>query len=88
MATKKNFSDLDQQQIFKRLYNDESGTLGVDGFVVGVVGRKIERTVVTTTVTNDTEVFTFSENGSAVYTIKVIYSDASLETLLSVERTA
>jgi len=87
-TTKKSYSDLDQQQIFKRSYNEESGTLGVDGFVAGKVGRKVVRSITTTNVANDTEVFTFSENGEHLFTIQVVYADDTLATLVSVERTA
>lgn len=86
--TTKQFTELDQQQVLKKSYNKETATLGVDGFIAGKVGRKIVRSVETTTVLNDTEVFAFSEDGQDLYTLKVVYSDASLETLVSVERTA
>ncbi len=86
--TNKQFSDLDQQQVLKKAYNKETATLGVDGFVAGKVGRKIIRSVITTTVANDTEVFEFQESGLSLYTIQVVYTDASLDTLISVERTA
>ncbi len=88
VETKKQYSELDQQQLFKKAYNQEAATLGIDGFVAGMVGRKIERSLTTTTVANDTEVFSFSENGTLLYTLNVVYTDDSLGTLLSVERTA
>lgn len=83
----KRLSEYDQQQIMQKSYNKEGSTLGVDGFVVGKVGRKIDRAVTTTTVTDDTEVYTFTEDGNTLYTLTIIYTDGTRESLLSVERT-
>ena len=86
--TKKKLSERDYQQTLQHAYNKEDASLSVNGFVTGVIGRKVVRSLATTTLANDTEVFAFSENGTALYTITVVYSDDTLETLLSVERTA
>lgn len=86
--TNKPLSERDSNQTLQSSYNDVNATLGVDGFIVGRVGRKVEMTITTTNMANDTEVLNFSENGSPLYEFTVIYTDGSRETLLSAERTA
>ena len=86
--TTKPFSLYDEPQIFKKVYND-SGTLAVDGFLAGEIGRKITRTISATNVANDTEIFNYYENQTTLlFQLTVIYTDATRNDLLSVERTA
>lgn len=86
--TDKRLSERDGIQTLQSSYNDVNATLGVDGFIVGKIGRKVELTISTTNVANDTEVLNFSELGTPLYEFTVIYTDGSRETLLSAERTA
>jgi hypothetical protein len=86
--TTKTKSQVDGNQALQKAYNDVDATLGVNGFVVGKVGHKIELAISTTNVANDTETYTFSDNGTTLYVITVIYTDGGRDTLLSVERTA
>lgn len=87
-ATNKPFSEYDTNQIFKKSYN-ESGTLGVDGFLAGRIGNKMVRTISTTSVANDTEQYDFFENQTTLlYSLKVIYTDGTRTELLSAERIA
>ena len=65
------------------VYNDHEGSFTVNGFIVSVVGRKV---TVTSGATTDT--FVFTENGLALYTILVTYTDVTKATMLSAERTA
>lgn len=81
-------SDLDFSQNIQRSYNDVNGTLSVDGFLTGLVGRKVVLAISTTTIPNDTETYTFSENSVQLYVIKIIYTDGTRATMLSAERTA
>lgn len=64
-------------------YNDHEGSLTVNGFIVGAVGRKVD--IVSGATTDE---FTFSENGVTLYVILLTYTDASKTVLLSAERTA
>lgn len=57
--TSKPFSEYDQAQIFKKAYND-SGTISVDGFLTGAIGRKVVQAASTTTNPNDTITYTIS----------------------------
>lgn len=82
--TQKPLSDRDGQQTLQASYNDVNDTLGVDGFVVGKVGRKVVRSQPTSV----QEQFDFSEDGTLLYSILVIYTDSTLGTLVSVERIA
>jgi hypothetical protein len=88
VTTLKPASDLDSNQNIQRSYNDVNGTLTVDGFLTGLVGRKIALAISTTTITNDTETYTFSENGTQLYVYTVIYTDGTRTVLLTATRTA
>lgn len=86
--TIKGFSEYDASQVTQKVYNPEGGTLAVDGFLVGKVGRRVDLALATTSVTNDTEVFTFSEDGTTLFELTLIYVDGTRAQLLSAERTA
>jgi len=86
--TKKKLSEYDYQQVIQKTYNSESGTLAVDGFLVGKVGRKVDLVISQTTIADDTETYTFSEDAVNLFALTLIYTDGTRETLLSAERTA
>lgn len=89
MATSvKVMAQKDAEQATRISYNDANTTIGVDGFLVGLVGRQVAVTVSTTTVSGDTSTFTFSENfgASVLYAIQCIYTDATQTTLLTATR--
>lgn len=88
MASQKRLTQKDSEQAIRSSYNDVNDTLGVDGFLVGFVGRRIDIATSTTTVANDTQTFTFSENGSQLYVLRLIYTDGTQSTLMSAERIA
>lgn len=81
-------SEYDANQITQKIFNPEGGTLAVDGFLVGKVGRRVDLVLTTTTLSNDTEVFTFSEEGTTLFELTLIYTDGTRAQLLSAERTA
>lgn len=81
-------SQKDADQVLRQANNDVNATLAVDGFLVGAVGRRVDQTISTTTVSGDTSTFVFSENGTNLYTIKVVYTDGTQTTLLYAVRTA
>lgn len=86
--TTKRLSEYDANQIFQKVFNPEGGTLGADGFLVGKVGRRVDRAVSTTTLAGDTETFTFSEDAITLFVLQLIYTDGTRAELLSAERTA
>lgn len=79
---------LDYEQAIQGSFNDMNSTLSVDGFIVGKVGHKIVRSE-PSSVAEDYEFFD-KVNGSDVllYTIRITYTSALKQTLLSVERIA
>ena len=81
-------TDLDASQATQQAFNDVNSTIGVDGFLVGKVGRQINLTISTTTIANDTETYAFSENSIALYTLQIIYTDGTRSTMLQAKRTA
>lgn len=88
-ATDKKSSKRDADQALRMAFNDADHTLGVNGFIVMAVGRKVTLTIATTTLTDDTERFSFFQNQTELlYTIEVRYTDGSRQQLLEVERTA
>lgn len=80
--TIKPFSEFDNQQIHQKSFNQESGTIGVDGFLAGLVGRRIDLAISTTTIGSDTETYSFSENGTPLFSYKVVYTDGSRSLIL------
>lgn len=88
MNTVKGKSEYDNLQTLGQAFNDVDSTITTNGFLVGLVGRKVTVTISMTTVTGDTQSFAFSENGIALYTLKLIFTDATCTQLMSAERTA
>lgn len=88
--TDKSMTQKDADQATKSSYNDVNATIGVDGFLVGKVGRKITQTIVTTTIANDTAVWGFYENSGSthLYDFTLVYTDGTRAVLISAERTA
>lgn len=79
-------SDLDMNQVIRSAFNEVDCSLTSAGFLTGLVGRKVAQVISTTSVTNDTATFTFSENGTTLYVFKLIFTDGTQATLLSAER--
>lgn len=88
ITTLKPPSDLDHTQNVQRSYNDVNSTLSVDGFLTGLVGRRVDLAISTTTIANDTETYTFSENSVTLYVYVIVYTDGTRSTMLHATRTA
>ncbi len=88
IKTKKGLSERDGSQVLQAAANDANGTLGVDGFLAGKVGRKVVLSISTTTVANDTETYVFSENGISLISYEIIYTDGNRTLMISAERIA
>lgn len=84
--TSKQMSKLDSEQTLKGAFNEVDKSFTTNGFLVGKVGHKVELIISTTNVANDTETYTFSDSGTQLYQIQVIYTSTSRETILSAER--
>lgn len=82
--TTKPLSERDANQVLQHVHNNVNSTLGVDGFIVGKVGRKITRTAVSGTI----EDYEFFEGTTSLYKIRVTYDNSSHDNVDQVERTA
>lgn len=87
MSNKK-ASKLSNENVLRSAHVDETASLSINGYVSAKVGRRIELSLATTNVLNDTEVYTYLEDGVQIMVLEVVYTDAGRETLVSVERTA
>ena len=88
MATTKKPSKLDANQTLQGAFNDNTSLLSVDGFVTAKINHRIVRSLSTTTLTNDTEIFTYFDGATQLLQLSLVYTDDTLETFISVERTA
>jgi hypothetical protein len=86
--SKKQPSILSSDNVMRDVHVTESSSLTINGFITGKIGRKIELAITTTNVANDTEVYTYKEDGSTVMVLTVVYTNGNRDVLLSVERTA
>ena len=86
-SSSKPFSDLDSAQIMQKIYNS-AGMICTEGWVTGFIGRKIEFSISTTNVANDTIVNTYSENGETLLVLHSVFTDGTRSTMLQVERVA
>lgn len=86
--TTKPLSEHDYSQAIQGAYNEVDKTLSVNGFIVGKVGHKVTLAISTTTVVDDTEVYTFLDGATTLYQITIIYTDGTRSLMLSAERTA
>lgn len=86
--TQKVPAEYDYQQTLRRIYNAEGSTMSVDGFLAGKVGRKIRQTKTTTNTLNDTLVFDFIEDGTALYQFTLVFNNSSFDELIEATRTA
>jgi hypothetical protein len=86
--TSKPLSQHDYSQALQGSYNEVDKTLSVNGFIVGKVGHKVTLTITTTTVVDDTEVYSFLDGATLLYEISIVYTDGTRALMLSAERTA
>lgn len=86
--TQKAPSDIDSSQTQQHSFNDNTFSHLVDGFLSAIVGRRIDLAISTTNTSNDTETYTFSENGTQLLVLQIIYTDGTRTTMLSALRTA
>lgn len=82
MATQKLMSPKDADQATRVAFIDDNGTISVDGFLAGKVGRRVDVAVSTTTVAGDTATFSFSESGNPILALQLVYTDGTQAQLL------
>lgn len=88
MNTLKQLSEFDGTQTLRQALNDVDSSYTTSGFLTALVGRKIIFTTTTTTVSGDTLNLAFSENGIALYTLQLIFTDGTQATIISAARIA
>jgi hypothetical protein len=88
--TAKPLSQQDPGETEQYSFNDVDATKTVNGFLVGLVGRRVTLTISTTNVANDTETYVFSEQSGAfpLYTFVIVYTDGTRSTMSTATRTA
>lgn len=84
--TTKGLANIEGNQALQGAINLEDFSLTTSGFLTGKVGRKVDMAISTTTVPNDTETYSFSESGSALYSLRIIYTTGTRDVMLSAER--
>ena len=82
----KSITKRDANDVLKYAFNEEGRTLAIDGFLAGKVGHKITLALSTTSVSDDTETYTFSDNGTDLFALKIIYTDGTRQVMSSAER--
>lgn len=86
--TSKQLTNEDFGQVLRGSYNEVDKSIATSGFLTSKIGHKVQLAISTTTVSNDTETYTFSDSGTTLYQLKIIYSDSARSILLSAERIA
>ena len=89
--TSKSMSQADPGQTLKYAFNDVDGSLTTNGFLTGLVGRKITRVDTNAMYLTGVQVgddFSFYEGATLLYTLRIIYDDSTKASLYSAERVA
>lgn len=86
--TSKGLSERDANQTLQHAYNGVDASITTSGFLTGKVGHKVTLAISTTSAANDTQTYTFLDNGTTLYVLTLIYTDSTYATLVSAERTA
>ena len=81
--TNKPLSEYDQSQIIQKVFNPTESTLAVGSFIAGKLGHRIERATISATI----DEYTYFDNETLLYTIRVTYSNANHDDVNAVERT-
>ena len=87
-STTKPASNASHENVLRSAHNEVDASITVNGFLVGKVGHNIQVTTGTTTVLNDTAIYTFKDGSTTLYVLTLVYTDASQAVLISATRTA
>jgi hypothetical protein len=85
VASTKKMGSLTGDQVLSYSYN-ETGAICTEGWVTGMIGRKVAFSFGTTNVLNDTQLITYIELGVTLLTLANVYSDGTRSLLLYTER--
>ena len=89
VQTSKTFSDRDANQVLTGSFNEVDKSITTAGFLVGKINHKVSR--IDTSAPNlgaavSGDDFSFLDNGTLLYTIRILYSDAAKSIMISAER--
>lgn len=82
-VTTKQTAIIDSANVLKQAFNVEDKSITVNSFLVGKVGHKVTRAVVSPTV----DTFSYADGSTVLYVLTVTYTNAGHDDIVSVERT-
>lgn len=74
-------SDQDANQTLQGAYNDVDSSFTTNGFLVGKVGHRVS-----VAIAGAVETYTFSDNGTQLYQLELVYTDGTRSQLLTATR--
>jgi len=83
-VTSKDTPRIDADNTLRQAFNVEDKSITVNGFLVGKVGHKVVRTVVSATVDD----YSFYDGTTLLYTFRITYNNAAHDEVDQAERTA
>ena len=83
-GSSKPISKQDSENTLRYSFNDSDKSITTSSFVTAKVGHKITRTDISAT----TEDYSYFDGSNLLYTIRIVYTSSTKETLSSVERIA
>lgn len=82
--TSKRTPDLSSENVLRDIYNDSDKSITTSSFISAKVGHKIVRNVISSTIDD----FEHYDSSTLLFTLRVTYTNAAHDDIVSVERTA
>ena len=83
-STGKVKSDLSGENVLRGAFNDVDASITTNGFLVGKVGHKVVRSVVSSTIDD----YSFYDGTTLLYTLRITYNNAAHDEVNQAERIA
>lgn len=83
-STSKPTSNLSGDLALRQAFNIEDKSITVNGFLVGKIGHKVVRSVISSTVDD----YSFYDGTTLLYTFRITYNNATHDEIDQAERTA
>lgn len=81
-STSKQASNLSNENVLRSAHNEVDASITTNGFLVGKVGHKIVRTIVSPIVDD----YSFYDGTTLLYTLRITYNNASHDDVDQAER--
>ncbi len=81
-STTKLASPLSDENVIRDIHVPEIASISTTGFLQGKALHRITPTVVTTNTAGDTQRYTYSDNGTVLLVIDIVYTDGTRTTVL------